>query len=96
MRLVTDQGDVLATFALNPLDASGACRPVTVVGDYQVEGPTVDARIQKGDDGEGLVVSLGIPDLITLGIVIEKDDVKQLKGLMNKDAVTFMIKALMK
>ena len=56
----------------------------------------MSARIQKDEGGDGLVLSLALPDLMTLGIVIEKDDVKQLKGLMNKDAVTFMIKALMK
>ena len=96
MRFTTDQGETLATFALNPTDNSGTCRPVATAGDYRVEGPTVNASIQKDEGGEGLVISLALPDLLTFGLVIEKDDVKQLKGLMNKDAVTFMIKAFMK
>ena len=96
MRLVTDQGDTLASFSLGPEGDAGTCVPVTTVGAYRVEGPTMSARIQKDEGGDGLVLSLALPDLMTLGIVIEKDDVKQLKSLMNKDAVTFMIKALMK
>ena len=96
MRFVTDQGETLATFSLSTEGEAEGCLPISNIGPYQVEGPSMDLSIQKDPQDDGLLINLSLPDLITLGIVIEKEDVKQLKGLMNKDAVSFMIKAFMK
>ena len=95
MRFVTDQGETLAALSLSA-ESTGECLPTTTMGPYQVEGPRMDLSIQKDEEGDGLLVKVSLPDLIEMGIVIEKEDVKQLKGLMNKDAIGFMVKAFMK
>ena len=49
----------------------------------------------KDEATDGLRLKLELPGITEAAIVIEKNDVKKLKSLMNKDAIKFMVKALM-
>lgn len=77
-------------------DSGSVCRPTTTLGGYRIEGPDVGVSISKAADGNGLLVSSQIPEFVGLNILIEQDDIKTLKSLMNKDAMGFMVKAFIR
>lgn len=77
-------------------DGGTLCQPTTTLGGYRIQGPDVGISISKDANGNGLVVSTRLPELIGMDILIEQDDIKALKSLMNKDAMGFMVKAFIR
>lgn len=96
MKLLTANNEQLIDVDIQVDSKNGLCDPTMIVRDQiKVEGPQVQINLQKAPTGNGLLVQVGLPDLISFHIMIEKEDIKKLKGLMNKDALGFMVKALM-
>lgn len=85
----------LALVDLDVDGPTGICTPKVDAIGYHVEGPVVKAAFVKDDENDGLRLNLELPDITEMAVVIERDDVKKLKTLMNKDAIKFMVKALM-
>ena len=95
MKLLINGDQELASFDLDIDPASGMCNPKIDALGYHVEGPAAKAELVKDEATGGLRCKLELPGITQAAIVVEKDDVKKLKALMNKDAIKFMIKALM-
>lgn len=95
MKLLINDSQELATIDFDVDAATGACSPTINSIGYRIEGPTVKAAFVKDEETDGLRLRLELPDIAEAAIVVEKDDVKKLKTLMNKEAIKFMVKALM-
>lgn len=94
MRLLLNESQELAKLDFN-IDSSGMLNPVIEGLGYRVTGPLSHAELVTDPASGGLLFKLSLPDITDASILIEKEDIKKLKGLMNKDAVKFMLKALM-
>ena len=92
MKLISKTGEELATVAISAPKGE-AIKAQVVMGDYEFTTPGVESSI-KNIDGN-LDVSMRIPGMVNFRIAVEPKDVKALKGLMNKDAIKFMIKAFL-
>lgn len=86
----------LAVEGSRTADGGAICQPTTTVGRYRIQGPDMGISISKAPDGYGLLVSSQLPGLVGMDILIEQDDIKALKSLMNKDAMGFMVKAFIR
>lgn len=73
----------------------GTLNPKIDAFGYHIEGPVSAAELATDPETGGLLLKLALPDITEVSILIGKNDVKKLKGLMNKDAIKFMIKAFM-
>ena len=94
MKLLLNGNQELVTVDL-AIDAStGMCNPTIEGLGYRIEGPLSKAVLIKDEESDGLRLKLELPGVTEAAIVIGKDDVKRLKSLMNKDAIKFMVKAL--
>ena len=95
MKLLLGEGQELASLDFDLDASSGAMTPRIDALGYRIEGPQCRAALVKDDAVDGLRLNLELPGMMEGALVIEKADVKKLKGLMNKDALKFMVKALM-
>ena len=95
MKVLFNGTQELATIDLDVDAATGMCNPKIDALGYHIEGPKGIAALVEDDQTGGLRLKLEMPDVAEAALVIEKEDVKKLKGLMNKDAIKFMVKALM-
>ena len=95
MKVFVNGDQELATIDLSVDAATGMCNPKIDALGYRIEGPAAKAALVKDEATDGLRCVLELPGITQAAIVIEKDDVKKLKSLMNKDAIKFMVKALM-
>lgn len=95
MKLLLNGNQELATIDLAVDASTGMCNPKIEGLGYRVEGPAAKAALVKDDETGGLRLKLELPGITEAAVVIEKDDVKKMKSLMNKDAIKFMVKALM-
>lgn len=91
MQLLSKDNEPLATVTLTG-DKGQPLQAQMQVGDTVITSPGIDVSIGKAQDG--LEASMRIPGLVNFKIMLEKDDVKALKGLMNKDALGFLMKAM--
>lgn len=94
MKLLLNGTAELANLDFDINKETGLCNPKIDALGYHIEGPAGKALLSSGD-GESLNLALELPDVCEITLAITKDDVKKLKGLMNKDAIKFMVKALM-
>ncbi len=95
MKLLLNGDQELATIDLDVDSSSGVCLPKIDGLGYHVEGPAMEMSLVKDEETDGLRLNMALPGITAAALVIETEDVKKLKGLMNKDAMKFMIKALM-
>ncbi len=95
MKLLLNGDQELANIDFDIDRDTGMCMPKIDAIGYHVEGPEVNAALVRDEATDGLRLRLELPGVAEAALIIEKDDVKKLKGLMNKDAVKFMVKALM-
>ncbi len=95
MKLLVNKDQELATVDLDVDAEAGICKPIIEGLGYRVTGPEVGMAVAKDSDSDGLKLTLDLPGVTEAAIVIDKDDVKKLKAFMNKDAIKFMVKALM-
>ncbi len=95
MKVLLNQTQELASLDIVIDEASGLCAPRIDALGYRIEGPGGKATFETDEATGGLRLKLALPDIMDIALVIEKDDVKKLKGLMNKDAIKFMVKSLM-
>lgn len=95
MKLFVNGDQELATIDLSIDAATGMCNPRVDALGYRIEGPDAKAALVKDEATGGLRCKLELPGITQAAIVVEKDDVKKLKALMNKDAIKFLVKALM-
>ena len=95
MKLLVNGDQELAAIDFDIDGGTGMCNPKVDALGYHVEGPAAKAALVKDEGGDGLRCTLELPGITQAAIVIEKGDVKKLKSLMNKDAIKFMVKALM-
>ena len=95
MKLLLNGNQELMNLDLDIDSATGMCNPIINTLGYRIEGPAGKAALSKDGATGGLRLSLDLPDVMQAAIVIEEADVKKMKSLMNKDAIKFMIKALM-
>ena len=95
MKLIINGDQDVADIDLQIDPSTGMCRPAVDAFGYRVSGPSVKMTLVKDDSTDGLRLALELPGITDAAILIEKADVKKLKGLMNKDAIKFMVKALM-
>lgn len=95
MKLIVNGNQELANVDLQIDADSKICSPTVDALGYRVSGPEMKAALVKDDATDGLKLMLELPGITDAAILVEKSDVKKLKGLMNKDAIKFMIKALM-
>ena len=95
VKLFVNGNQELATLEFDVDGDTGACSPRIDALGYRIEGPRAIAALAKDPDSDGLRMTLELPGITQAALVIEKADVKKLKSLMNKDAIKFMVKALM-
>lgn len=95
MKLYVNGEQQLADIDLKVDSATGLCCPAVDALGYRVSGPEVKMALLKDENVDGLRLVLELPGITEAAVLIEKDDVKKLKELMNKDAIKFMVKALM-
>lgn len=95
MKLLVNGNQELALVDLDVDGSTGMCTPEVDAIGYHVEGPATRAVLAKDDETDGLRLNLELPGITEMAIVIGREDVKKLKALMNKDAIKFMVKALM-
>ena len=93
MKLISKTGEELATVTI----AAPKGEPIKAqvnMGDMSFETPGVESSIKRIDGN--LDVSMRVPGMVNFRIAVEPKDVKALKGLMNKDAIKFMIGAFLR
>ena len=95
MKVLLNGDQELAAIDFDIDKDTGMCNPKVDALGYHVEGPAGKAALVKDENGDGLRCMLELPGVTQAALVIEKSDVKKLKSLMNKDAIKFMVKALM-
>ena len=95
MRILTSEGDRLLEIDPRVDKATSTCDPCITIANVQIEGPKTEIQLSKDPETAGLLIEVGLPELTSLKILIEKEDVKKLKALMNKEAIAFMVKAFM-
>lgn len=95
MKFIVNGEQEAASIDLQIDPGTGMCRPMIDTLGYRISGPNVKIALVKDDSTDGLRLALELPDITNAAILVEKADVKKLKGLMNKDAIKFMVKALM-
>ena len=95
MRILTAENDTLLDIDLRIEKATSMCDPCIKIGNIQIEGPKTKLTCLKDKETSGLIFEVSLPDLTTLKILVEKEDVRKMRGLMNKEAISFMIKAFM-
>lgn len=95
MKLLINGDQELALIDLDIDGSTGTCTPKVDAIGYHIEGPMAKAALAKDEETDGLRLSLELPGVTEMAIVIGREDVKKLKTLMNKNAIKFMIKALM-
>lgn len=94
MKLLLNGDQELANLDLDVDTATDVCNPRVEALGYRIEGPATKAALVKDEATDGLRLALELPGVAEVALVIEKTDVKKLKGLMNKDAIKFLVKAL--
>lgn len=95
MKLILNEDQVLADIDLEVDSATGTCTPKLESLGYRISGPETKMALVKDDSTDGLRLTLELPGITQAALVVEKSDIKKMKGLMNKDAIKFMVKALM-
>lgn len=95
MKVLFNGNQELATIDFDVDAETGMCNPKIDTLGYHIEGPKGIAALVKDEETDGLRLKLVMPDVAEAAIVIEKEDVKRLKRLMNKEAIKFMVKALL-
>ncbi len=93
MKLISKDGEVLAGIALEARKGEPVNACIDVVG-KTFQAPLTELSIGKEEDGLG--VHVRIPGVVNCTLCLEAGDVAALKTLMNKDAIGFMVKALLK
>ena len=95
MKVLDSRNGEIANLEIKVDGKTGACRPEIKAGGYVIGGPDLTVSMSKDPETSGLLVDLDLAGLTKLKVLVSKDDIKGMKGLMNKDALSFMIKALM-
>ena len=93
MKLVSKEGEVLASVAIDARKGQPLSAAIDVAG-RTIQAPPVELDMTKEE--LGLAARVRVPNLVNFKVVLEPADIKSLKGLMNKDALTFMVKSLLK
>ena len=93
MKLKTKTGEEIAKVKLN-LGTDGLLHATALVGGKEIELPGVETSIAK-EDGD-LAAHIRVPGMVNLTMAVEAADIKALKGLMNKDALSFLMGAIFK
>ena len=93
MELQTKTGQTVARVHLSG-EKGKPLHAMLEMGGKKVELPGVDLSFTK-EDGK-LVGHVLVPGMTDCRLALEADDVKVLKGLMNKDALGFMMSAFLK
>lgn len=91
MKLVSKTNEPLAEVKLT----GGKNAPLKAhleMADLSVDSPGVETAIQKVDSC--LKVGIRAPEMVHFKVLLEPNDIKALKGLMNKDLIKFMLKAM--
>lgn len=95
MKLLLNGDQELANIDLQVDPDTNICKPVVEGLGYRISGPSAVMSLTKADDMDGLRLNLELPGVTAAAVILEKSDVKKMKGIMNKDAIKFMVKALM-
>ena len=91
MKVFTKDGEQLAAIEMK---ADGnTIQPKITANGMTFFGPEVQLSTGKHEDG--LAIHVIIPGKANMDLVMEKADVKALKGLMSREALGFFMKALM-
>lgn len=91
MKVFTVDGEQLAAIEMKA--QGNTLEPIIKTNGMTINGPAVELSTGKHEDG--LLVHVVVPGKAKMDIVMEKADVKALKGLMSRDAIGFFLKALM-
>lgn len=91
MLLLSKEDEKLAAITLSGGKEQPFCATVQL-GQTTLNSPDVDLSIVKGDGG--LEARIRVPGVANFKVLLQKEDVKALKGLMNKDALGFFMKAM--
>ena len=95
MKLLVNGNQEIASLDISVDSASGLCKPAAFACGYRVEGPEAKMAFVSDKETGGLRLDMELPGVIGAALLVEKEDVKKLKGLMNKDAIKFVIKSFM-
>lgn len=95
MKLILNGNQELANIDLHVDAETGTCKAIVDTLGYRIGGPSMTMAFTKDDMTDGLRLTLDLPGITEAAMLIEKSDVKKVKELMNKDAIKFMVKALM-
>lgn len=93
MKLESKKGAELASVCLSTTE-NKAMNAQIALGDIRFKTPEVQSTIEKR--GKDLVAAIRVPGMVNFNLVLEPSDVKALKGLMSKDALSFMMGAFFK
>lgn len=95
MRVLDDRGAEIASICIDVDPTEHICNPKVSTCGLLVEGPEMKLDISRDSGKDGLCVSIALRDLPGMSLLIEKSDIENMKSLMNKDVMKFMVKALL-
>jgi hypothetical protein len=94
MKILTSTSEELIDIDMQISGKDKTCKPVLSISNYVIDGPVVQISMQRDQRADGLLINVELPDVIGMRLLIDLNDIKQLKTLINKDVIKFMIKAL--
>lgn len=96
MKILIGEGrDELVSIDMAVEPDGRTCLPVIAGCGMLIEGPQTEVELVRTDDKNGLLMTMELPGITEAAILIEKEDIKKMKALMNKDAIKFMLSAFM-
>ena len=95
MKVFDNSGGELLEMTAEVDPKSNSVMPTLAVGDVIARGPEMEMRIAKDAESGGLAFDVALPGLTGMRILVGKEDIKQLRGLMNKDVLGFMVRSFM-
>ena len=93
MQVKLNGGTVMDAALVNT--GGNSCKADIKLPKLHLVSPEITADVHQDEESDGLVITLALPEFIDVDILIKKEDIKSLKSFMNKDAIKFMVKALM-
>ena len=93
MKLLSKQAEELIAVNLEG-SKQGTISAEVTLGDMAIDSPDVEVDMETADGN--LIAHIRIPNMARFDLLVEKGDIKALKGLMSGSVIKFFIGALMK
>ena len=92
MKLLSTENEELAIISLQGNKNESSLGAEVNIGEMTFKTNT---EISMERTKEGLIAHIRVPGIVKFSLLVEQQDIKALKGLMNKDVLGFAVKSLM-